>query len=219
MDIPVLFRRLSGRNAAQAFGASQRTDPGSGGGAARPPAQPRSLLGAWRRCRSDAAGSAALEFAAAAPLLILIFGGVTDLSVAIWDHITTAAAVQAGADYALWDIANHGNVQSGTVGTFLSTVSSVVTAASRTGSTLSVSSVTVTFNNATDGSNFGNCYCVPASGVFPGSMSTCSSPCTDGSTAGKYVQITAVYNYTPLSPADTAFLSGNYTETAMVRVQ
>jgi Flp pilus assembly protein TadG len=176
------------------------------------------LFRALSRCRAiDTSGIAALEFALSMPVLIVIFGGVTDLSIAIWDHITTAAAVNAGADYALTKgqtVANSSDVPP-----FLINVAAIVAGASRPGATLSTSNVVVTYNNATNGSNFSNTYCVPASGVFPGSPTASGNTCADGTTPGKFVRIQSTYVSTPLSPLDAAFLSGNYTDTVTVRVQ
>jgi Flp pilus assembly protein TadG len=178
----------------------------------------RFLFLALRRGRTiDASGIAALEFALSMPLLFVIFGGVTDLSIAIWDHITTIAAVNAGADYALTQ--GQAIMSNSQVGPFLTNVAATIAATSRSGATLSTSNIVVTYNNATDGSNFSNYYCVPASGVFPGSATASSGSCADGTTPGKFVQIRSTYLYTPLSPLDAPFLSGSYTDTAIVRVQ
>jgi Flp pilus assembly protein TadG len=178
----------------------------------------RSIL---RRCRRlGSSGIAAMEFALMAPVLFVIFGGVTDLSIAIWDHITTMAAVNAGADYAvIYGQSGGGQISgSGDVGGFLSKVATVVAGASRPGATLSTANIAVTYNNATDGSNYGKSYCVPASGVFPNSA-TSASTCPDGTTPGSFIQIQSTFVYTPLSPLDAVFLSGNYTDTVTVRVQ
>jgi Flp pilus assembly protein TadG len=164
----------------------------------------------------DRSGIAAFEFAAAAPVLIVTFGGVTDLGIAIWDHMTTAAAVNAGADYA---VAAGQTVTMSGVSSYLTTVAAVVSGASRSGATLTTSNVVVTYNNATTNANYGMCYCVPSIGVFPNASTSCGTTCPDGTTAGVFVKIQATYNYAPLSPVDTPFLSGSYTDTAMVRVQ
>lgn len=193
---PALFRRLSEHKSVGA----------------------RSFLAAVRRCQADVLGIAALEFAASAPILLLIFGAVIDLSVAIWDHLTTVAAVQAGADYAVWYVQSTSPTAS-TVGTILTNVGRVVSATSRGDAQLSTSNIVVTWNNATDNSNFGSCYCLPASGTWPSAASTCGSTCPDGSTPGSYIQIRATYAYSPMSPADAPFLSGNYTDSVWVRVQ
>jgi Flp pilus assembly protein TadG len=195
--IPALFRRRSGGD--------------------RHAAPPRSLFTLWHRRPTGESGIASFEFAAAAPILLVMFGGVTDLSIAIWDHMTTASAVEAGAVYAF----TQGQQVSGSaaVGPFLTNVAAIVAATSRSGATLSTPNITVTYNNLTNGNNFGSCYCVPATGVFPGTTTACGDSCADGTIAGAFVEIQAVYQYTPLSPVDAPFLSGSYTDTAIVRVQ
>ena len=176
------------------------------------------LFRGLRRCRAtDVSGIAAFEFALAMPILLILFGGVTDLSIAIWDHITTIAAVNAGADYALTK--GQGVATGSDVGPFLTIVAATVAATSRSGATLSTSNIVVTYNNAADGSNFSNTYCVPASGVFPATATASSGTCADGTTPGKFVRIQSTYMYTPFSPVDAPFLSGSYTDTATVRVQ
>lgn len=195
MPMPIPFRRLAGRLVIH-------------------------TLAALRRCRANVSGVAALEFAASAPILLLIFGAVIDLGVAIWDHLTTVSAVQAGADYAIYQYQNPANQPtSSTLSTYLTDVKGAVTASSRGGATLSTTNVVVTWNNATNNANFGSCYCLPSSGTWPGVTSTCGSTCADGTLAGQFVQIQATYQYTPMSPADTPFLSGNYTDSVWVRMQ
>jgi Flp pilus assembly protein TadG len=183
---------------------------------ARPkPGRPFAALYAALANRS---GIAALEFVAMAPLLIVTFGGVTDLGIAIWDHMTTAAAVNAGADYAANKF-QQGSLTATGVPAYLANVAGAVAAASRSGATLTTANIVVTWNNSTTGANFGMCYCVPASGVFPGAATACGGACPDQTTAGQFVQIQATYDYTPFSPVDQPFLSGSYTDTALVRVQ
>jgi Flp pilus assembly protein TadG len=167
---------------------------------------------------ADLSGIAAFEFAAVAPVLIITFGGVSDIGIAVWDHMTTAAAVNAGADYAV-ATAQINPPTSTNLTTYLANVAGVISGASRGGATLRTSNIVVEWNNVTSNANFGLCYCVPATGVFPSATTSCGGSCPDGTTAGEFVQIQATYNYTALSPLDTPFLSGSYTDTALVRVQ
>jgi len=171
----------------------------------------------FRALRRDMTGIAAVEFAAATPLLIFIFGGALDFGVAIWDHTVTVSAIEAGAAYA---IANgQQNFTSTTIGPFLSTVANVVAGASLHGAPLLPANVTVLYNNQPNGTNLGMCYCWPAGKSFPGAASPCGSTCADGTTAGAFIQISATFPYTPLSPVDAPLLSGSYTDAAVVRVQ
>ncbi len=70
-------------------------------------------------------------------------------------------------------------------------------------------------------SNPALCYCI--TGSSPNSTltaTTCGNTCTSGGTAGKYVQLTLTYNYTPMLPL-LSKVSGTQTltQTAWVPLQ
>lgn len=174
----------------------------------------KSRLSALRR---NTKGIAALELAAAAPLLIFIFGAVTDFSMAIWSRTATVSAVEAGAAYVI--STGQQSFTASTIGPYLTIVANRVAGASLPGAALQPSNVTVKYNNATDGSNLGKCYCLPASGTFPSSASACGSSCADGTTAGAFVQVSASFPYTPISPVDASFMATTFVDSVTVRVQ
>ncbi len=167
--------------------------------------------------RRDTKGIAAVEFAAVAPLLIFIFGAAADFSMLIWSRTAVGSAVEAGTAYVI--STGQQSFTTATIGPYLTTVANRVAGASLHGAPLLPSNVTVKYNNATDGSNLGKCYCLPASGTFPSSASACGSSCADGTTAGAFIRVSATFSYTPLSPLDTPFMTTTFSSAAVVRVQ
>jgi Flp pilus assembly protein TadG len=153
-----------------------------------------------------ARGVAAVEFGLILPVFVTLLIGCLDFGLAYLADAQLAAAVSAGAQYAF----TQGQTESGS--TLTSDVSSFVTAVSQ----VSLSALTVTNNN---GLSATSCYCVTgATPTYTGPVS-CGSTCTDGSTAGKFVAISASFTYTPIFPADKVFFSTAKTQTITVRLQ
>jgi Flp pilus assembly protein TadG len=153
-------------------------------------------------------GAAAVEFALVGPFLVFFFVGLADLSFAYHDQLQLSAALAAGAQYAF----TKGQTESssalpGDVTSFVNSISAVT-----------LTSVSASYNNGLSGSS---CYCVKGSpAVYTGPL-TCGSACTDGSgsTAGKYLSISASYAYTPMFSLDQAFLNSSFTQSVTVRLQ
>ncbi len=155
---------------------------------------------------AKSSGVASVELGVAAPVLITLCVGVCDFSLVYHRQLQLSAVLGAGAEYAF----TQGQSESGT--TLTSDVTSFVQAIS----SISLSSVNASYNG---GNAAGNYYCVSGSpAVFSGPYSSGAS-CTDGSTAGKFISISASYTYTPLFSADTAFLPTTFTQSVIVRLQ
>ena len=58
-----------------------------------------SLLAAGKRFAKDRKGLAAIEFALAAPALVILLVGVTDVGMFVYNRMDTTSAIQAGAQY------------------------------------------------------------------------------------------------------------------------
>jgi Flp pilus assembly protein TadG len=152
------------------------------------------------------AGVASVELGVAAPVLITLCVGVCDFSLVYHRQLQLSAALGAGAEYAF----TQGQKETGT--TLTSDVSSFMQAISA----VSLSSVNVSYNGGNVAADY---YCVSGSpAVYSGPYSNGAS-CTDGSTAGQFISITASYTYTPLFSADRAFLPTTFTQSVIVRLQ
>jgi Flp pilus assembly protein TadG len=158
--------------------------------------------------RRGKAGVAALELALVAPVFTTLLVGVADFSMAYHQQLQLAAAVSAGALYAF----AQGQTESGT--TLTTDVKNFVTAVSA----VSLTSVTVKYNNGLVATS---CYCVHASPPTYSAAMTCGATCTDGSgsTAGKFVSISAKITYTAKFPPDQAFFPNPFTRRVTVRLQ
>jgi Flp pilus assembly protein TadG len=160
---------------------------------------------AWRRRANS--GVAALELALMLPMLIALFVGITDFSLAYHQQMQLAATLGAAAEYAF----TQGQTETGT--TLTGDVTGFVTKVSP----YALNTVSVIYNNGDNSA--ANCYCQSGSpAVYTGPV-TCNSACADGSTAGKFVTLTGGFTYAPIFVADQVFFSGPIAQTVTVRLQ
>ena len=131
-------------------------------------------------------GTAALELAIVAPVLLGILGGLADFGMAFRLKSELAAGVDAGAVYAFVQ-------EQQVLGTSLVLSGSSVASAVSAIPGLSGATVTV--------SQMPGSYCVTASGTGATLQAVSSgSTCTDGSVPGTYVTISASLPFHPLMP-------------------
>jgi Flp pilus assembly protein TadG len=153
--------------------------------------------------RSHRRAVAAVEFALVAPVLALVLVGAIDYGFREWSRSCLANAVAQGAYYAFL---SGPNVSGTTVQTLVQNASPLT-------------GVTVTVNPPTAAA----CYCPSGSPAALGpQVTSCTTACTDGTTPGTYLKISATYTQTPWIPIP--FYSGlnnqsTITETATVRLQ
>jgi len=128
----------------------------------------------------DRRGVSAVEFGLAAPVFLAALSPVIDLGLAFSQQIRVNQAVEAGAQYAAVNQYNGG--------TWATNVQSAVTNAT----TLTVS--------PTVGSQ--TCGCPNATNTLISNVGSppCTQTCTDGTTAGYYVTISATATYTSVMP-------------------
>jgi Flp pilus assembly protein TadG len=151
-------------------------------------------------------GVSTVEFAVAAPTILLILAGTMDLGRALMTKFEVSSAVSASTNYALL---NGARVNS-TAGAALATEIATVAKSSLDGNQGDVTVVinhgaSVQVNNGQaspsgTAANADSCYCPTiASGVVTwGSTKTCGSACSGGGVAGKFVVVTASKPYSPM---------------------
>src|SRR6185312_562182 len=88
-----------------------------------------------------------------------------------------------------------------------------------TATPLTLNGASVLFNNAADGTNANQCYCLTPAAPVTWTAEACGSPCSaTGPTAGKYVTISASYSFRPI--IWTSYLQpGLLTDAVLIRVQ
>ena len=138
------------------------------------------------------AGSAAVEFAVIAPLIIVMLIFVIDLGIGFYRKMQVENAAQAGAQYAAVN------------GFSASSVSNAVLAATSF-SGISASPAPTQF-----------CGCPTSTGV---TAASCSSACSGGSAPGTYVTVSAQADYSTIFNYPGMPSSYNFTAQATVRVQ
>ena len=148
-----------------------------------------------RRLAQDRRGVAALEFAIIGPVLLLLLGMMTDLSLALATQTRLAQAVDNGAHYAF------------TVGATVS--ASAVQAVVQASTTLTGVTVAVTGPAL---------YCISGS---PAALSAdpTGAVCADGTTPGTYLKLVATVTYQPQLPGISNMVSTALQQSANVRLQ
>lgn len=147
-----------------------------------------------RRLVAAVDGTAAVEFALVAPILMGMLVPLADLSMAFATRIQVQQAVQAGAQYAV-------------IHPWTSNSPTAIANAVTSATTLSVSATPAPSQS---------CGC-PANSTI--TSATCGSTCNDGTTAGYYVTVSAQYTYTPATPYSILGSSVTLSAQSMVRVQ
>jgi Flp pilus assembly protein TadG len=144
-------------------------------------------------------GTAAVELALVAPMLLTLVAGIIDFARVYHDEIELSSAVAAAAQYAL---NNASSINSTSVTSLAATLSGIV--ANSNGSAWAGATVTVndgatsavtggTTSSSGTPANANSCWCptvAPAATSPFGTVATCGSTCTGGTLAGKFVTIT-----------------------------
>ena len=138
------------------------------------------------------AGVAAVEFALAATVLVIVLTPVVDLGMAFYQQMQVQDAAQAGAQYAAAKGWNSSGIQN------------AVTSAS--------TNMTISASPAPSES----CGCPNGTSVV---TATCNSSCTNGQTAGTYVTVNAQASYTPILPYSFFGSSTTLAATSTVRIK
>jgi Flp pilus assembly protein TadG len=165
-------------------------DPGSG--------RLRVLARVLRHLREQRNGTAAVELALVAPMLLILFAGIVDFARVYDQEIELSSGVAAAANYAL---TNAASINSGSAASLAATLSGIVAnsnGAAWAGATVTVNDgATSAVSNGVASSsgtaaNANSCWC-PTGGSASwgwGAAATCGSACTGGTLAGKFVTIT-----------------------------
>lgn len=143
-------------------------------------------------------GVTAVEFALVAPVLLLILGGVVDVSRCLYYQTEVAQAVRAGAQYATGNPADY------------------------SGTAAIIRTSTMLGTEASFSADASQCFCA-ASTPLPAvvfswqscASLTCSQPAT---TVHRYLRITGSYDWKPVYGA-LSFLPAKLTTTVQLRVQ
>jgi Flp pilus assembly protein TadG len=192
--------------------------------------KPLACLLAARRC------VAAVEFALLAPTFVLVFAGIVDLGNALWTWCRLEEAVAAGTGFALVNGGvNASNVNATNGQNLASDIAGIVANSARVGSYNTPAQVAVVVNNGpattiTNGisansgtpANADSYYCPtgsPPTWSWGSSYGTAGTACTGGGTSGKFVTVTASYNFTPFFVSYAFVRNGLMTAGAVVQTK
>jgi Flp pilus assembly protein TadG len=152
----------------------------------------------WRGLARRREGTAAVELALVAPMLLTLAAGIIDFARVYHDEIELSSAVAAAAEYAL---INGPTISSTNVASLAATISGIV--ANSNGNAWAGATVTVNdgaTSTITSGppsssgtaSNANSCWCPTGTSASWGwgTAATCGTTCAGGTLAGKFVTIT-----------------------------
>jgi Flp pilus assembly protein TadG len=187
----------------------------------------RSIVRGAPRDNSREAGIAAVEFAFMVPVLLVLFSGVIDVSQMIYAYYQLDQAVAAGTQYAVLNAANVSSTNGASLATSIATVVENANGTAWANDTIVVNNgptVTITSGSAASSgtaTNADSYYCVTGSAPSWtwGTAYSSQTSCTGGDTAGKYVTVSASYNYVPLVGISGVFTNSTLSQSAAVRVQ
>jgi Flp pilus assembly protein TadG len=177
------------------------------------------IRGASRsRIPSSRRATAAMEFAVASPLLIIMLGGAADYGQAQFQRSALANAVAAGAEYAykLGALPTTTNANVATV-VISANITSVVQAVFSS-VTAQQTAVTVSYASISPGVPSPGWYCITGTGPTVTSV-TGPGVCTDGSSAGYYISFKASYTNTGIMNGFRSASSNTMSEQATVKVR
>lgn len=156
----------------------------------------RVVYEAARGLRRTRRGSATLEFAIAAPVLLFLLGFMVDFTMLLRARVAISTGLMSAVQYAV------------------TTGPTVTSANLRT-----VLQQATPINGLTANVSGPGCYCASA---YPVTLTaaSCGSTCpSDGSTAGTYVILSGSYGYTPMMPGVSRMMATTVTLTATARLQ
>jgi Flp pilus assembly protein TadG len=151
--------------------------------------------------------TAALEFALAAPLLVLMLGGAADFGLAQYYRTLLANAVAGGAQYAYF---TGTNVTTTNIQTIVQNAMFLPAGAS--------GNLSVSFAGASPGVQTPGWYCVTGTGPTA-TASAQSSTCSDGTSAGYYISFQATYTNTGLLSGVLAAANRTMSEQVTLRLK
>ncbi len=144
-------------------------------------------------------GTAAVELALIAPILLTLFAGTVDFARAFDQEIALSSAVTSAAQYALLNVASINSTNAASLAATLSGIVANSNGAAWAGATVTVNdgATSTVANGSTTASgtaaNANSCWCPTgassAAWAF-GTAVTCGSACAAGTLAGKFVTIT-----------------------------
>jgi Flp pilus assembly protein TadG len=167
----------------------------------------RLLVGLAGRLLRRRQGTAAVELALIAPIMLTLFAGTIDFARVYDQEIALSSAVASAAQYAL---INAASINSSSAATLAATLGGIVAnsnGAAWAGATVTVNdgATSAVTNGSTSSSgtatNANSCWCptgVTAAAWGFGTAATCGSTCTGGTLAGKFVMITGTRAFTAI---------------------
>ena len=152
-------------------------------------------------------GTAAVELALIAPMMLILFAGMIDFARVYDQELALSGAVASGAQYALINVASINSSSAASLAVTLSGIVANSNGAAWAGATVTVNdgATSAVTNGATSSSgtaaNANSCWCptvAPAAASPFGTVATCGSTCAAGTLAGKFVTIAGTRTFSAI---------------------
>jgi len=173
---------------------------------------------------ANRSGASAVEFALVSPIYMLLFVGVNDFGMAMYNKFALSGSVSAAANYAIANASEVGSANGATLAQNLALIVAGAHAANWANATITIndgpvatlSGGVVTTSGSASAAN--SCYCPTLSGsaVSWGSAMTCGTSCSGGGIAGKFVSIVATTTYNSLFGATGVIPTQTFTASSVV---
>jgi Flp pilus assembly protein TadG len=166
----------------------------------------RPLVRALGRCVGRRDGTAAVEMALIAPMLMILFAGTIDFARAYDQEIELSSAVASAAEYALLNVASINSTSAASLAATLSRIVANSNGTAWAGATVTVNdgATSAVSNGVTSPSgtpaNASSCWCPTGSSSAWGwgVAAACGSTCAGGTLAGKFVTISGTRAFTSI---------------------
>jgi Flp pilus assembly protein TadG len=173
-------------------------------------------------------GTAAVELALIAPMLLILFAGTVDFARMFDQEIALSSAVASAAQYALLNVASINSTSAASLAATLSGIVANSNGVAWAGATVTVNdgaTSTVTNGSTTPSgtaANANSCYCptvAPAAASPYGAVATCGSACAAGTLAGKFVTITGTRAFSAILGNYSLIPNTTLQQSAIVQAQ
>lgn len=173
----------------------------------------RMLRGSLQKFWKDTSGVSATEFALLAPVFLIILAGVIDIGFTLYAKFRMEGQVSAVANYAMTDNIPVPSSETKDFEEYLERLVDISRLSGTNNNIQRLNKIHVNLNNTYTGTwenetfsvqaqagDLSDCYCPTRQGstIIWGSIQNCSSLCSDGSRAGKYLWF-ETENSSPLS--------------------
>lgn len=176
-----------------------------------------------KRLVKEQAGSAGVEFTLIAPVFALLLAAVFEIGLVMRAQFALISSVSAAANHTL----SLGDTIDGASAQNVAAIIAALAAGTDRSATVNLNNAVMAhFDHGNiafldSSGDISSCYCaLRLDGAFSwGSAASCGAPCSDGSVAGRFVEISATVPFRPMLGLYGEFIDQTLQNSAVVRLQ